>query len=152
VSQAIQYIADLIKDGVASNDELAKDLSEWVSGGEMIAAGILPSDYESVPYGDESEYAVMPASFRLGRAEPNPFRDTARIAFDLPEAAKIQIVVYDVRGRSIRTLVNEERPAGRFTVAWNGRDDADRRVGSGTYLYVMKAGAVHAHGRMMLLR
>ncbi len=62
------------------------------------------------------------------------------------------IVVFDVAGRRVRTLVDERRPAGVFSVAWNGEDDRGQRVASGVYFYRMRAGAFVDTKKMVLLK
>jgi flagellar hook assembly protein FlgD len=61
-------------------------------------------------------------------------------------------VVYDVAGRLVRTLVDEERPAGAQVVEWDGRDDEGRSVGNGIYFYAMQAGAWQSQKRMTLVK
>ncbi len=74
-----------------------------------------------------------PREFALAPIAPNPFRDCARIAFDLPVAAHVQIDIYDVRGRRVRALLAEARPAGRHEVEWPGFDDEGLAVAPGIY-------------------
>jgi len=71
---------------------------------------------------------------------PNPFSDVVHLSYRLPESQSMHIQVFDLLGRHIRTLVSGSREAGHHTVSWDGRDDAGRRVASGTYLCRMRAG------------
>jgi nitrous oxidase accessory protein NosD len=150
LSQAIQYIADLINDGQTFNDELAKGLAESINGGEIVAAGIIPSSYETVPY--REEVVLVPISFRLGDAIPNPFTQATTIVCDLPKATTLQVVIYDVAGRAVRTLVNDTRAAGNYSFEWDGRDDGGHHVGCGIYFYAMRAGEYQSHRRLTVLR
>jgi flagellar hook assembly protein FlgD len=63
-----------------------------------------------------------------------------------------EIVVYDVRGRRVRTLVNKFVPAGYHEAVWDGRDDFGNRVASGVYLYQLRAGGVAETRKMVLLK
>ncbi len=90
--------------------------------------------------------------YNLGDAKPNPFNPRTQISFDLPEAANVRLVVYDVTGRVVRTLVEGAWPAGRHSVEWNGRDDAARELGSGIYFYKVQAGAFTTQKRVTLLK
>jgi hypothetical protein len=92
------------------------------------------------------------AAYGLGEARPNPFTQRTVIGFEVPEAVWVRVVVYDVAGRLVRTLVDEERPAGAQVVEWDGRDDGGRSVGNGIYFYAMQAGAWQSQRRMTLLR
>ncbi len=91
-------------------------------------------------------------AFVLHPNHPNPFNPMTTIAFDLASPAAARLVIYDVRGGVVRTLLDEPRAGGRHTVVWDGRDQGGREVASGTYLYVLSAGTERARGRMMLVR
>ena len=77
--------------------------------------------------------------FALAQNSPNPFNPTTQIRFSLPKAGPVQLRIFDVRGRLVRTLVNRSYDAGSWTVTWNGRDDQGRSVASGAYLYELRA-------------
>lgn len=64
---------------------------------------------------------------------PNPFNPATTIACRLAEAGPVQIAIFTIDGRRIRTLVDDHREAGEFTVAWDGRDATGRRAASGQY-------------------
>ncbi len=76
---------------------------------------------------------TAPAAFRFS-ATPNPFRNAAEISFALPKDDAVDLAVYDVTGRLVRQLLNEDRPAGAHSVAWDGRDAGGRKVATGMYL------------------
>ena len=82
----------------------------------------------------ESIDGVLPAAIRLAPAAPNPFNPRTTLAYDLPRAARTLLQVFDLRGRCVTTLVDEEQAAGRHTLAWNGVDAAGRELPSGTYV------------------
>ena len=83
---------------------------------------------------------------------PNPFNPKTSIAFTLPAAGRVSLVVFDAAGRRVRTLAAEDMAAGAHSVEWLGDDDAGRAVGSGVYLYQLKCGAIDEVGRMTLVR
>jgi hypothetical protein len=64
---------------------------------------------------------------------PNPFNPSTRIAFTLAERGRVDVGIYSVDGRRVRALVAEERSPGLHEVAWDGTDDAGRRLASGAY-------------------
>jgi hypothetical protein len=72
----------------------------------------------------------LPAKFNLSQNYPNPFNPATKIDFDLPFDSKVNIVLYDMTGREVRTLVNESRTAGYHTVQFNASG-----LSSGTYFY-----------------
>jgi parallel beta-helix repeat protein len=94
-----------------------------------------------------------PSALALHPCAPNPFNPITTIRFDVPASGtRVAIVVYDVTGRRVRTLVNEPQPAGRQSVVWDGRDDRGRGVASGVYFYRMTAGSFVQTRKMLLLK
>ncbi|MBK9304547.1 MAG: PKD domain-containing protein [bacterium] len=69
-----------------------------------------------------------PTAVELYPAAPNPFNPATNIAFYLPAAGAARLTVYDLRGRQVRALVDDDLPAGRHSAAWRGTDDAGQRV------------------------
>jgi hypothetical protein len=95
---------------------------------------------------------VLPTALRLHPCRPNPFNPRTTIKFDLPEAESVRLAVFDLAGRLVRMLVDENRSPGTYEVAWDGRDTEGREVGSGTYLARLEAGGNVEVMRMALLR
>ena len=86
----------------------------------------------------------------LHQNRPNPFNPTTTIPYSLRESGHVRLDVFDVSGRLVRTLVDREEADGMHYVAWNGRDQEDRPLPSGIYLYrLRKEGGEDS--RMMLL-
>ena len=85
--------------------------------------------------GKKTIFALDPDPFRI---EPNPFSSEAVIHYQLPRPAHVILKIYDISGRFVRILVNEEKGVGDFTVPWKGRDEEGRRVRSGVYFYRME--------------
>lgn len=85
-------------------------------------------------------------------ARPNPFAGESEITFALPQAARAELRVYDVRGRLVRTLVNEPRAAGVYHERWDGRSEDGRTVSGGIYLVQFRAGGVTQTQRLLRLR
>lgn len=77
--------------------------------------------------------AALPAAFDLMQNHPNPFNSITVIQYNLPQANRITLAVFDMLGRRLTTLVDGVQPAGCHTVRWDGRDDFDRPVSSGVY-------------------
>ncbi len=83
---------------------------------------------------------VLPQRFALYANFPNPFNPSTSIEYALPQAAKVELVIYDILGRPVRTLAaNTLQSAGFYRLAWDGRDEAARAVASGVYLYRLRA-------------
>jgi hypothetical protein len=119
---------------------------------------IQPRDNADIlPYNPANAVAVgtggFAASFALHQSSPNPFNGlNTRISFALPEAGEAQLRVFDLHGRLVRTLLNGRTEAGFHAVDWNGRNDDDRKVGSGVYFYRLEAGGESATRKLILLR
>jgi len=89
--------------------------------------------------------------FALHAAAPNPFNPSTTIRFNLPQSSAVALTIYDLQGKLVRTLLNGEvLSAGRNEMSWRGRDDAGRRVASGTYFYRLEA-AKNTETRQMTL-
>jgi flagellar hook assembly protein FlgD len=107
---------------------------------------------QSLEPGTVSAVAELPTQFALHRNFPNPFNPSTTLRFDLPQAGMVELTIYDVTGRRVRTLVRETLAAGRQEVVWQGRDDGGRQVASGVYLYKLKAGSYVETRRMTLVK
>ncbi len=93
---------------------------------------------------------VLAYSFRPGF--PNPFRASTSISYSLPRREHVRIQVYDVNGRLVRSLVDEERGAQAHVATWDGRDSGGREVSSGVYFIRFEAGAKVFTQRSVVLR
>jgi hypothetical protein len=88
----------------------------------------------------------------LSVAVPNPFNPQTTIRYTMKKGGAAEIIVFDVLGRRVRTLVSGFVPPGSHEVAWNGRDDSGRPVASGVYLYLLRTGGFAETKKMVLLK
>ena len=95
---------------------------------------------------------VTPQSFSLGQNYPNPFNPTTALRYDLPEHSYVNVTVYDMLGREIRTLVNATQDAGYKSVIWDATNDYGKPVSAGVYLYQIQAGEFIQTRKMVLLK
>ena len=97
---------------------------------------------------------LRPTAFALGKAYPNPFNPSTHIDFALAAESSARLVVYDVLGRTVRTLVraNEALPAGFYSITWDGRDASGHAVGNGLYFYRLTTPVFSHTGKMMMLK
>jgi len=84
--------------------------------------------------------ATVPDSYTLYDCYPNPFNPSTTISYDLPLDSHVQLVIYDVLGREIRTLISRNERAGSKAVIWDGKDNHGRSVSSGIYPVRFQAG------------
>lgn len=75
--------------------------------------------------------------FSLAQNYPNPFNPSTTIRFTIGKTAKVSVVLFDMIGREVATLINDVKDAGSYTVEWNGRTNDGASAASGTYLYRM---------------
>jgi hypothetical protein len=87
--------------------------------------------------------AVVPTVTRLAFAQPNPFRGEAQIGFSLAQRSAVELAIYSVDGRRVRTLVSGLREPGEYRQAWDGRDDQGSPASAGVYYARLVAGKNH---------
>jgi len=96
------------------------------------------------------EDGEIPRTFALRQNVPNPFNPVTVIQYQLPSDAHVTIDVFNIAGKLVATLVNEEQDAGIKAVTWDGTNGAGEKVASGIYMYRMQAGD-HSSRKMMVL-
>ncbi|MCX6142918.1 MAG: T9SS type A sorting domain-containing protein [Ignavibacteriales bacterium] len=94
----------------------------------------------------------VPTEFALGQNYPNPFNPSTEITFAIPKQTNVKVVVYNLSGAEIATLVNQSMSAGNYRAVWNGRTDDGRTVASGVYFYHLQAEGFTATKKMTLLK
>lgn len=94
----------------------------------------------------------LPQMLQLEHNYPNPFNPATTIQFALSEDGQVELVVYDLRGQRISTLVNGYMEAGYHRATWNGIDQKGKPVSSGIYIYELKAGGQRLVKKMMLIK
>jgi photosystem II stability/assembly factor-like uncharacterized protein len=94
----------------------------------------------------------IPAKFQLHQNYPNPFNPNTTIRYDIVHKALVKLVIYDMSGKQVRTLVNEVQATGERLVAWDGKDDNGQQVSSGIYLYELTAGDLRQSRKMALIK
>lgn len=87
------------------------------------------------------EAGTLPDSYTLSGNYPNPFSDETVISYALPEAADVNLTIYDIRGRQVQQLlINASQSAGHYKVSWDGTTPWGTQAASGVYFYQLKAG------------
>ncbi|MBN2008128.1 T9SS type A sorting domain-containing protein [candidate division KSB1 bacterium] len=97
-----------------------------------------------------------PVQFALDQNYPNPFNPTTVISYQVPEqatgAVDISLIIYNLLGEKVRTLVMTKQAAGYYAVTWDGRNDRGQIQSTGTYIYRLHAGTHIATRRMVLMK
>ena len=95
---------------------------------------------------------IFPENFVIYPNFPNPFNPTTQIRYDLPKENIVNITIYDVMGRNIRTLMNMNQKAGYHSIQWDAKNDVGEIVAGGMYIYTIQAGDFRATKKMVLLK
>jgi hypothetical protein len=83
---------------------------------------------------------------------PNPFNPSTTISFGIKENARVSVDIYNLKGQHIRNLMDESKAPGNHSVQWDGRDDQERAVAAGVYLYKIHTGTYSSSKKMVLLK
>jgi hypothetical protein len=103
-------------------------------------------------YVDAQAREQVPDKLTVQPPAPNPFRDQTTLRYALPEAQDVRIVVYDLLGRQVQTLVDGRQDAGPHQTTWAGQDGARGQLASGTYLIRWAAGGEQHVEKVVLVR
>ena len=95
---------------------------------------------------------LLPEVFSLHQNYPNPFNPVTTLRYDLPENAMINITIYDMLGRQVKTLMDQTQDAGYKSVIWDATNDYGKPVSAGIYLYQIQAGEYISTKKMVLLK
>ena len=95
---------------------------------------------------------TLPITYNLHNAYPNPFNPVTTLLYDLPEDALVTINIYDLMGRSIKSLVKSNQSAGYRSIQWNATNNLGEPVSAGMYLYTIQAGEFRQTKKMVLLK
>ena len=113
----------------------------------------LMADYLEFLYGSvNAGNNVVTLGTHLGANYPNPFNPETTIYFTVEDAENAEIVIYNLKGQKVKTLVNEKLDAGSHQVAWNGKDNSGKNASSGVYFYRLKSGNYTSTKKMNLLK
>ena len=94
----------------------------------------------------------LPTTFALYQNHPNPFNPITTIRYDLPENGPVSIIIYDLMGREIKTLVKQVSAPGRYSVNWNGRNQFGKQIASGMYFYRMETPEFQSVKKLIFLK
>ena len=95
---------------------------------------------------------LLPIRYKSYQNYPNPFNPITTLRYNLPGDAMVNITIYDMMGRQVKTIVNGSQTAGHKTIQWNATNDKNRPVSAGLYLYAIQAGEFKQSKKMVLLK
>ncbi len=110
-------------------------------------------DFLGLNYVDISnENDPQPSAFKISPNYPNPFNPATTFHYDLPEDGYIQLDIYDLGGRLIKTLIEREESEGRHSAQWNGTNNNGEIVSAGIYVYSVSYRNHSVFGKMILIK
>ena len=98
------------------------------------------------------EESFSPSEYTLNQAFPNPFNPITKIDYGLPDEANVSLVIFDILGREVITLVDGPQEPGYRSITWNGTDVFGRNVSAGMYYCLLQAGDFIDTKKMILLK
>ena len=98
------------------------------------------------------EEEFIPMQFTIHQNYPNPFNPVTTIRYDVPENGLVNIIIYDILGRRVKTLISQTQTAGQRSVQWNATNDYGKPVSAGVYLYQIQTGKHISTKKMLLLK
>lgn len=101
---------------------------------------------------DADDQTMLPSQYSLEQNNPNPFNPTTTIHFSLARGGNARLEVFNILGQQVRLLTNQNYPAGRHTVEWDGADDAGNHLASGIYFYRLQSGEFSRTQKMLLMK
>ncbi|RJP64832.1 MAG: T9SS C-terminal target domain-containing protein [Ignavibacteriales bacterium] len=109
---------------------------------ELVFAFSLENIYKTVAYSTDLHVTSMsqsakdfPDNYKLLQNYPNPFNPSTTIEYEISQPSNVKVNIYDVAGRLIKELINEQKNTGNHSVTWNGSDNSGNTVASGNYFY-----------------
>ncbi len=123
---------------------LNKETGQYVSS----KIKLRPYEFTTICFGNPP----TPPKFTLSGNYPNPFNPTTTISYSIPSDGNVELIVYNIRGQKVKTLISGTQPTGVYNVTWNGKDENDRSVSSGVYLYKLRSSGKTAVKKMLLLK
>jgi hypothetical protein len=94
----------------------------------------------------------LPTKLALFQNYPNPFNSSTIIHYDLPNSDNIEVIICNIKGQSVRVLVNEAKQAGSYYAVWDGKNDAGELLPSGIYLCILAKGSSFQVRKMILAK
>ena len=121
------------------------------NGNQGIAPGIFLVEFVP-PLAVDARGSQTPEAFSLYQNYPNPFNPETRIVYDIHEAGDVRLVVYNILGQEVRTLLSGQKSTGRHEALWDGKDHEGKSMTSGVYFYSLESAGFRETRKMLLLK
>jgi len=124
----------------------------YIGDGTTISLYLIRAYVSYITSDNKEVIELLPRIYSLEQNYPNPFNPSTIISYQIPEMTNVQIKIYDALGREVRTLIDEIKPAGKYNIAWDGRDNFGNLISSGVYFYKIIAGNFVQTKKMILMK
>ena len=144
-------------EGYSVGDKIDLRLYSNQSGKELMVDVALDNDEYGVGVFSSgtvtaSDMLAVPEEYGLSQNYPNPFNPSTTISFSLPVEGNVVLNIYDITGRLVATLVNDNMSSGHHSVTWDGIDMIGENVSAGLYIYSLQAEGVALTRKMVLMK
>jgi len=133
-----------------------EDQNHIISSDLLIGTGNVSFDIDIAMITDPSALGIdgnnILDKFSLNQNYPNPFNPVTSISYSLPENERVKIIVSDIMGKRIKTLVDSDQISGQQTIRWNATNDLGNPVSAGIYFLTIEAGSFTKTNKMILLK
>jgi hypothetical protein len=128
-------------------------LTNWKQGSDLALADTLFRYWQLWGWTGVKEIANLhPSTYYLSQNYPNPFNPSTKITVDLPVQSNVRLVVYNLLGEQVATLMNGSYDVGKYEVTWLGKDDNGLQTASGVYIYRLEAGTFSVSKKMLMMK
>jgi hypothetical protein len=138
----VQFVSSLYGDAAITSNDLdivtfgLNPKVEDPTMPELINVNVVDANFnETQGFVESMAASNVPTEFSLEKNYPNPFNPTTNIRYAIPEQGNVKLVVYDLLGNKVSTLVSKSMKAGNYNAVWNAYDDMGVKVSSGVYFY-----------------
>jgi hypothetical protein len=120
------------------------------NGSSGIISGFL-TNYSLLITDVKDEQEIIPTVYKLNQNYPNPFNPSTIINYQIPEEGFVTLKIYDILGKEVKTLVNENKPAGNYNIHFDA-SSASGGLASGIYIYRLTAGSFISTKKMTMIK
>ncbi|MGH2569441.1 MAG: T9SS type A sorting domain-containing protein, partial [Bacteroidota bacterium] len=113
------------------------------------------SALETSPFSEIRSFTTLtpiPTAYSLKQNFPNPFNAGTIIQYDLPVSGRVELVVFDILGKKVAVLVDQEQAAGSYEIQWNGTSSGGERLATGVYAYRLGSNDYRSVNKLMILK
>ena len=150
----------LLTGAVYGDDKTSEEIDGAIEGEQLIfkLGNVEPNPTHIIFSGDmnlrkvDLIFSGVPSEFTVVGNFPNPFNPSTNIRYGLPQEGKVKITISDLLGKEVKSFLVSHMIAGYHSVVWNGKDNQDRSVSAGVYLYQIQAGEFVHTKKMVLLK